>query len=113
MATATPHAGIPLLPAPLRGGRYTLGTRIVLSFGALFVLMLVMAAVSYTRLTAIDDEANSLQRDSVPGQFLSMSLRANTNESYSIVERALFVDNDADTMKRSLARLPDALRRLD
>ncbi|RQQ11593.1 methyl-accepting chemotaxis protein [Burkholderia stagnalis] len=113
MATATPRAGIPLLPAPLRGGRYTLGTRIVLSFGAIFVLMLAMAAISYTRLTAIDDEANSLQRDSVPGQYLSMALRATSNETYAIVERALFVDNDADGMKRDLGRLPDALRRLD
>ncbi|KVU97788.1 chemotaxis protein, partial [Burkholderia ubonensis] len=113
MATATPRAGIPLLPAPLRGGRFTLGTRIVLSFGTIFVLMLVMAAISYSRLKAIDDEADSLKRDSVPGLFLSTSLRAAANESYVILQRAIFVDPDADAAKRDLDRMPDALRHFD
>ncbi|MGU7772035.1 methyl-accepting chemotaxis protein [Burkholderia sp. MR1-5-21] len=113
MSTATPRAGTPPLPALLRGGRFTLGTRIVLSFGAIFVLMLVMAAISYTRLRAIDDAADSLQRDSVPGLYLSTSLRAAANESYSVLERAMFVDGDADGAKRDLDKMPDALRRLD
>ncbi|KUZ92150.1 chemotaxis protein [Burkholderia ubonensis] len=113
MATATPRAGIPLLPAPLRGGRFTLGTRIVLSFGTIFVLMLVMAAISYSRLKTIDDEADSLKRDSVPGLFQSTSLRAAANESYVILQRAIFVDTDADAAKRDLDRMPDALRHLD
>ncbi|MBN3788323.1 methyl-accepting chemotaxis protein [Burkholderia sp. Ac-20353] len=113
MATATPRAGTPPLPALRRGPRFTLGTRIVLSFGAIFVLMLVMAAISYTRLTAIDASADSLRRDSVPGLFLSTSLRAAANQSYTVLERALFVDSDADATKHDLDRMPDALRSLD
>ncbi|RQS74455.1 methyl-accepting chemotaxis protein [Burkholderia sp. Bp8963] len=113
MAIATPRAGTPPLPALRRGPRFTLGTRIVLSFGAIFVLMLVMAVISYTRLTAIDASADSLRRDSVPGLFLSTSLRAAVNESYTVLERAVFVDSDADATKHDLDRIPDALRRFD
>ncbi|RQS21380.1 methyl-accepting chemotaxis protein [Burkholderia sp. Bp8998] len=113
MATVTPRAGTPPLPAMLRGGRFTLGTRIVLSFGAIFVLMLVMAVISYTRLTAIDAAADSLQRDSVPGLYLSTSLRTAINQSYTVVERAIFIDSDADGTKRDLDRIPEALRRFD
>jgi methyl-accepting chemotaxis protein WspA len=105
MATATPRASNPPLPGIFSGARFTLGKRIVLSFGALFVLMLVMAAVSYTRLRSIDDEAVSLERDSVPGLYLATSLRALTNESYLTLERAIFVDGDADTTRRDIDRL--------
>ena len=105
MATATPRASNPPLPGIFSGARFTLGKRIVLSFGALFVLMLVMAAVSYTRLRSIDDEAVSIGRDSVPGLYLATSLRASTNESYLTLERAIFVDGDADATKRDVDRL--------
>jgi methyl-accepting chemotaxis protein WspA len=113
MATVTPRASNANLSGMQSGGRLTLGTRIVLSFGALFLLMLVMAVISYTRLRAIDDEAVSLGRDSVPGLYLATALRAASNESYSTLERALFVDSDPDSVKRDLDHLPDALRAFD
>ncbi|CAN7263838.1 methyl-accepting chemotaxis protein [Trinickia sp. LjRoot230] len=113
MATATPRASNAALPGRLRGGRFTLGNRIVFSFGALFVLMLVMAAISYTRLRTIDDEAVSLARDSVAGLYMSTSLRAASNESYATLARAIYVDSDPDGAKRDLDRLPDILRKFD
>jgi methyl-accepting chemotaxis protein WspA len=113
MATATPRASNSPLPGIFSGARFTLGKRIVLSFGALFVLMLVMAAVSYTRLRSIDDEAVSLGRDSVPGLYLATSLRASTNESYLTLERAIFVDADADATKRDVDRLAVLERQFD
>lgn len=63
MATVTPRASNANLSGLLSSGRLTLGARIVLSFGALFLLMVVMAVISYTRLRSIDDEALSLRRD--------------------------------------------------
>lgn len=110
MSTVTPRASSTSLPATPTGRRFTLGTRIVCSFGAIFVLMLMMAAISYTRLRAIDDEATSLNRDSVPGLYYATSLRAVVGEGYRLVEEAIFVDGDANAMKRTLDRLPDALR---
>ena len=97
----------------LTGRRFTLGSRIVFSFGALFVLMLVMAAISYTRLRAIDDEAVSLGRDSVPGLSLATSLRAAARENYTTLERALFVDSDADAVKRDIDRVAQIQREFD
>jgi methyl-accepting chemotaxis protein WspA len=114
MATATPRTSDTTLLDSKHGGRFTLGNRIVLSFGALFVLMLVMAAISWTRLRAMDDEAASMGRDSVPGLYLATTLRATANQGYASLERALFVDtNDADAMKRDLDHVPQALRQFD
>jgi methyl-accepting chemotaxis protein WspA len=113
MAAATPHASNATRSGMLTGRRFTLGSRIVFSFGALFVLMLVMAAVSYTRLHAIDDEAVSLGRDSVPGLSLATSLRAAARENYTTLERALFVDSDADAVKRDIDRVAQIQREFD
>ena len=113
MATATPHASNATRSGMLTGRRFTLGSRIVFSFGALFVLMLVMAAISYTRLRAIDDEAVSLGRDSVPGLSLATSLRAAARENYTTLERALFVDSDADAVKRDIDRVAQIQREFD
>jgi methyl-accepting chemotaxis protein WspA len=112
MSTAMPRAGQAGLPRQTEG-RYTLGTRIVLSFGLLFVLMLATAAISYDRLRAIDDEAFSLTHDSVPGLFYATSLRAASVQTYSLTERAAFVDADADSTGRDLAALPGAIANVD
>ena len=113
MATVTPRASNPNLPGMLSSGRFTLGTRIVLCFGMLFLLMLAMAVISYTRLRSIDDEAVSLRRDSVPGLYFATALRAASNQSYATLERAIFVDPDAQSMTRDLDSLPDVLRAFD
>ena len=113
MVSATPRISNATLSGMLRGGRFSLGNRIVLSFGVLFILMVIMAAVSYTRLRAIDEEAMSLERDSVPGLYLSTSLRAATRNSQAMLERALFVDTDADVVRRDLDRAAKSVRELD
>ncbi|MPW16718.1 HAMP domain-containing protein [Paraburkholderia sp. CNPSo 3157] len=112
MATATSRTSDTDLPDPKRGARLTLGSRIVLSFGVLFVLMLAMAAISYTWLRVMDDEALSMGRDSVPGLYLATTLRATANSGYSTLERALFVDDD-DATKRDLDHLPQIMRQFD
>ncbi|MEO7201222.1 MAG: methyl-accepting chemotaxis protein [Candidatus Tumulicola sp.] len=113
MATATPRASQGNLHGAVGGGRLTLGTRILLSFGVLFVLMLVMAAISYTKLSTIDDEGSSMARDSVPGMYLALSLRSSVSDSYAALERAIFVDADADRAKRDIDQLADLQRQFD
>jgi methyl-accepting chemotaxis protein WspA len=113
MATATSRTSTASFPGLPSGARITLGRRIGFSFGALFVLMLVMAAIAYVRLRAIDEEATSLARESVPGIFLATSLREASTEGYALAERAFFVDGDAATMKRDLDQMPNVLRRLE
>ncbi len=103
-----PRSGQAGLPRQLHG-RLTLGTRIVLSFGLLFVLMLAMAAVSLDRLRTIDAQALSLTHDSVPGLFYSTSMRASANQTYNLMERAAFVETDPGSIARDLAGLPAAV----
>jgi len=94
-------------------GRFTLGTRIVFSFGLLFVLMLASAAISYSRLRAIDEEALSLTHDSVAGVYYATEIRAAATQTHSFVESAAFVDPDAASTARDLAQLPVALQQVD
>ena len=113
MATATTRTSDTTLLDPKRAGRFTLGNRIMLSFGALFVLMLLMAAISWTRLRAMDDEALSMGRDSVPGLYLATTLRATANEGYATLQRALFVESSAGATQQDLERMPQLLRNFD
>jgi methyl-accepting chemotaxis protein WspA len=113
MATATPRSSDTTLLDTKHGGRFTLGSRIVLSFGALFVLMLAMAVISWTRLRVMDEEALSVGRDSVPGLYLATTLRATANEGYSALTRALYVDGSDDEIRRDLDRVPQSLRQFD
>ncbi len=108
MANVSPRAHSKTSARPT-GSRITLGNRILLSFGVLVVLMLVMAVFSYTRLRLIDEETLSIQHDSLPGVYLATSLRAAANESYTAMQRAIFVDPDADTAHRDLDRIPGML----
>nr|WP_321816839.1 MULTISPECIES: methyl-accepting chemotaxis protein [unclassified Paraburkholderia] len=112
MSTAMPRSGTAGLPRQTQG-RYTLGTRIVLSFGLLFVLMLATAAISWERLRAIDDEALSLTHDSVPGLFYATSMRAAANQTYTLVERAAFVEPDAAGIARVLGQLPASVAQVE
>ncbi|MBP0590080.1 methyl-accepting chemotaxis protein [Paraburkholderia sp. LEh10] len=113
MATATSRTSDTTLLDPKHAGRFTLGNRIVLSFGALFVLMLVMAAISWTRLRVMDDEALSMGRDSVPGLYLATTMRATANDAYATLERALFVEGSEDGMKRDFEHVTQVLRQFD
>ncbi|MDE2610070.1 MAG: methyl-accepting chemotaxis protein [Burkholderiales bacterium] len=112
MATATTSLP-PSAPTSIKSGGFSLGKRIVCSFGLIFLLMLLMAEISYIRLRTIDGEAVSLQRDSVPGLYYATALRASLGESYAILERAVFVDGDAATTARDLDRLDRTLQQFN
>ncbi len=113
MATVTPRATNESLPPTIGAVRLTLGNRILLSFGVLFVLMLVTAGVSYERLRAINTEAVSIERDSLPGVYLAASLRGSVNETFMALQQATFVDTDSEAVHRDLARVADATKEID
>ncbi|NTX26578.1 methyl-accepting chemotaxis protein [Burkholderia pyrrocinia] len=113
MATVTPRATNESLHPTIGAARLTLGNRILLSFGVLFVLMLVTAGVSYERLRAINTEAVSIERDSLPGVYLAASLRASVNESFVLLQQATFVETDADIVQRNLAKISDVTKQVD
>ena len=113
MATVTPRATNESLHPTIGAARLTLGNRILLSFGVLFVLMLVTAGVSYERLRAINSEAVSIERDSLPGVYLASSLRGSVNESFMLLQQATFVETDPDSVHRDLAKIADALKEVE
>ncbi|AZQ54503.1 methyl-accepting chemotaxis protein [Burkholderia cenocepacia] len=113
MATLTPRATNESLHPTIGAARLTLGNRILLSFGVLFVLMLVTAGVSYERLRAINAEAVSIERDSLPGVYLASSLRAAVNETFVMLQQATFVETDADAVQRDLAKIADATKQVE
>ncbi|MGS0891811.1 methyl-accepting chemotaxis protein [Burkholderia stagnalis] len=113
MATVTPRATNES-PHPTIGvARLTLGNRILLSFGVLFVLMLVTAGVSYERLRAINSEAVSIERDSLPGVYLAASLRAAANESFMLLQQATFIDTDPDSVHGDLTKVADSVKAIE
>lgn len=112
MATATTSLP-PSAPTSLNSGGFSLGKRIVFSFGLVFVLMLAMAVISYNRLRAIDGEAVSLQRDSVPGLYYATSLRAALSESFALLEKAAFVDTDPAATAHDVDQLNQTLQQLN
>ncbi|WP_089339930.1 methyl-accepting chemotaxis protein [Burkholderia singularis] len=113
MSTVTPRASHEQSKPSAGGSRLMLGNRILLSFGVLFILMLMTAALSYQRLNTINEEAVSIERDSLPGVYLASSLRATANESYIAMQRAVFVDTEPDAIKRDLAVIPGSLQEFD
>ncbi|MXN73693.1 HAMP domain-containing protein [Burkholderia sp. 4701] len=113
MATVTSRATNESLHPTLGAARLTLGNRILLSFGVLFVLMLLTAGLSYERLRAIDAEAVSLERDSLPGVYLAAALRASVNESFRLLQQAIFVETDPEAARRELAKIADVAKDVD
>ncbi|WP_176113426.1 methyl-accepting chemotaxis protein [Burkholderia cepacia] len=113
MATVTPRATNESLHPTIGAARLTLGNRILLSFGVLFVLMLVTAGVSYERLRAINSEAVSIERDSLPGVYLASSLRGAVNESFMLLQQATFVETDPESVQRNLAKIAEAAKDID
>ena len=87
--------------------------RIIVSLGLGFVLMIVMAAVSYNRLQVIDKEADRVQNDGVPGLFDATSLRAAWAEMFVTTTRIVYIDTDDDAVRADRGHLNDARQQLD
>jgi methyl-accepting chemotaxis protein WspA len=113
MANVIPSVSPSAPSGSFAGSRLTIGNRIVLSFGLLFLLMLITAVVSYQRLRSIDEGALSIGQDSVPGLYLSTTLRAAANHSYEVLEQAIYIDRDADSGKDDFDQIQSLLRQVD
>jgi len=87
--------------------------RIIISLGLVFLLMIVMAAVSYNRLQVIDKEADQLQNDGVPGLFDATSLRSAWAEMFLTTTRIVYVDTTDEAVRTDRTRLNDARQQLD
>nr|WP_277396998.1 methyl-accepting chemotaxis protein [Paraburkholderia sp. Ac-20342] len=96
----------------MRVKQWTIRQRILCSFGIVLIVMLAMAIVTFGQLGGIDRDAKSQQQDSMPGLYYATAIRATWFENYSITQRLIFVDADADSTKRDLASLQDSQQSL-
>ncbi|WP_353191701.1 methyl-accepting chemotaxis protein [Pandoraea pnomenusa] len=87
--------------------------RILASFGLIIALMALMAGIAYSRLAAIDQEANNVETDSTPGLYYSTMLRGAWFESYQLLQQAVAVDDNDKTRAIDLDALRAAEGRID
>ncbi len=86
--------------------------RIIISLGLIFALMIVMAAVSYSRLLVIQKEADRVQNDGVPGLYYSTTLRATWGEVYVTAARLVYIDTGDASIRADHQRLAEARTQL-
>jgi len=93
--------------------KWTIRKRILASFGIILTLMVVMAVIAYTRLSAIERDTRNLNRDSLPGLYTAAGVRSAWNESYVLTQRLVFIDTDSGSIKRDETRLAETKQALD
>lgn len=94
-------------------GKLTIRQRILTSFGVILALMIVMAAVAYLRLNAIERDTRSLRTDSMPGLHLSTILRSNWFANFLAVQRIVLFDNDPESVRRDHAEIDSTFDAID
>ncbi|VVE80576.1 methyl-accepting chemotaxis protein [Pandoraea sputorum] len=87
--------------------------RILASFGLILALMALMAGIAYTRLSAIEVEAHSVESDSTPGLYYSTMLRGAWFESYQLLQQVVAIDDNDKTRAIDLDTLRSADTRID
>ncbi|MGR9577486.1 methyl-accepting chemotaxis protein [Pandoraea sputorum] len=87
--------------------------RILASFGLILALMALMAGIAYTRLSAIEVEAHSVEADSTPGLYYSTMLRGAWFESYQLLQQVVAIDDNDKTRAIDLDTLRTADTRID
>ncbi|VVD89207.1 methyl-accepting chemotaxis sensory transducer [Pandoraea capi] len=87
--------------------------RILASFGLILALMALMAGIAYTRLSAIEAEARSVEDDSAPGLYYSTMLRGAWFESYQLLQQVVAIDDNDRTRAVDLDALRAADTRID
>jgi methyl-accepting chemotaxis protein WspA len=94
-------------------GKWSIRQRILGSFGLILALMIVMAAITYHRLSAIANDTQTLQIDSMPGLRISSTLQANWFENFLATQRLIIADNDPANVARDRALVESSQRGLE
>ncbi|ALM81810.1 methyl-accepting chemotaxis protein [Bordetella sp. N] len=80
----------------------TLRQRLLASFAAILVIMLLMASVDYNRLLAIDTEAQAINDDSLPGLQSSARLLAAWQKGYEVLRQGVARQTPAPALRDAL-----------
>jgi methyl-accepting chemotaxis protein WspA len=79
--------------------QWTVRQSTITSFAAILALLLAMMVVAYLRLAVVNEQAMRIERDSMPGLYLSGRLAEMWAENYSIIEEIPLASNRADIDK--------------
>ncbi len=81
-----------------------IGRRLSLSFGAILALLLVLAAVAYSRVSALGDEIRLMNEENYPKTVLVHALKDEVNDTM-IALRNIFLSVEADLIKKEFANI--------
>ena len=65
---------------------WTIRQRILASFAVILTLMVAMGGIAYTRLTLIEQKTAEIERESLPGLYVSAQLTRAWVENYSLTQ---------------------------
>ncbi len=91
---------------------WTIRTRILASFAFILLIMALMGVVAYSRLSAINRESDTMQKDALPGLHFSTALRATWSELYVLGWQTMTASSDEER-QRYFRLTRDAKQRLD
>jgi methyl-accepting chemotaxis protein WspA len=78
---------------------WTIRQRILGSFAAVLALMIAMGGMAYTRLERVEQDATSIQKDSLPGVYYSTQLMTAWVANYSLTEQYILEEDEAAIRK--------------
>jgi methyl-accepting chemotaxis protein WspA len=93
--------------------KWNLRQRILVSFGIILALLVAMAVIAYSRLSAIEEDTRTLQEDSLLGLFTITSMRSAFDENYLVMQRLVFIDVDSESVKRDETRIAETNQAID
>jgi methyl-accepting chemotaxis protein WspA len=90
----------------------TIRQRILGSFAAVLAVMSIMAGLSFASLVRTENEATAIERNTMPGLFYSLRMRAGWFEAQALVQDLALSDNDAgrDGAVEAISANEDKLR---
>ena len=91
---------------------WTIRTRILASFALILLIMALMGVVAFNRLSAIDRESDTMQKEVLPGLHLSTAMRATWGELYVLGWQTMTASSEAER-QRYFILTRDAQQRLN
>lgn len=85
---------------------WTIRQRILGSFAAVLALMIAMGGMAYTRLERVEQDATSIQKDSLPGVYYSTQLMAAWVANYWMTEQHIVQEDEPAMRKRQPGSRP-------
>ena len=106
------HLAFYLFPNPSRTvNHWTIRKRILASFAFILLIMALMGVVAFNRLSAIDRESDTLQKDAFPRLHFSTAMRATAGELYVLGWQTTTASSDEER-QRYFILTRDAQQRL-